>query len=137
LSLSFGEKNMRNFTFLLMLISTISYGSESYQLNSAIGNWITTDGVFAYYGLAITKSDDEKTLLLKYCEKFDLEMSGVCKLIFEYSGSVTYNGSSDDLRVSEAPHSPTPAYSIQIDKNDSGILKRTWGNQIIEYFRVN
>jgi hypothetical protein len=126
------------FLFAFLLFSTsLIFANENYQMKNAVGNWSTIDGPFMYYGVAITDAGNGKTLLLNQCEKWELEMTGVCKKIFDYSGTGTYSETLDNLQVNEGTLSPTPKYFIEVDKNNPKILYRTWGNQIIEYFRTN
>jgi hypothetical protein len=123
--------------FSLVAISSVASASEQYQMTNAVGIWKATfnSGALIYFDLVITSSEDGKSLKVEHCT-LDVEFSGKCTPYDNIVGVGTYSQSDDSIQITESNGSPTPTYNITVNTNDTGILNRTWGTQIIKYFKI-
>lgn len=130
-------KNLVILTLSLVLGGSSALANEQYQMTNAIGVWKASWGsAFSYFDLLITPSADGKSLKVEHYT-LDIEFSGTCTPYDNIIGTGTYSPATESIQITESNSSPTPAYDIKVDPKQSDKLSRSWGTQIINYFKMN
>jgi hypothetical protein len=129
-------KKLIIFLSLTTAVGFSAFASEQYQITNATGIWKASlgSGVFGYFDLFITSSEDGKSLNVEHCT-LDIEFSGKCTKYDDVVGVGTYSEATDSIQVAESNGSATPNYSIAIDSESGDHLNRSWGTQTIRYFK--
>lgn len=122
---------------VMLLGAPFAMADQIYQMGNAVGHWKTLDGVWGLSDLEIVSFEYSKSIInLKYCDPFELETMGTCKQVKTYKGVGSYLSATDEIKMVEAPNSPTPQYTIKVSPDNFNILLRTWGSETIRYMRV-
>jgi hypothetical protein len=119
----------------LFLSLALAHASEDYQIKNVIGNWSTMDGVWQYWELQISQTQNPKMSLLKYCDPFKLSTTGICDQVLPNEGEITFSIQNGRLSVEESPGSANHLYEMEIDESNPNVLIRYWGSTKIKYFR--